>query len=253
MGDIEVMTTILKMTDCDANKGAFIQNLNPNVMKCADECTKKSFIAFNDHVLQEKVNKIQSKFGKDLVQDTFGALFDGVKDLQTLEATFLQTGKQPGGPVINVTNFTEPPKQRVEVPGNPCQGAPYPSAATKRAAKCVLSAAACYKLQDLFLLIQSGMMDERDQLLENIKELEAYCDEIRNTLVQQIKDAVAMQQSAQTKLAKATEDVSQAMGKARTTAAENDELDAKLRKEMKECNDKYIGYEGEICALKKIR
>merc|ERR1719454_729677 len=220
MGDIEVMTTILKMTDCDANK-AFMQNMDLSVLKCADECTKKSFIAFNDKVLQEKVSKIKSKFGKDLVQDTFSALFDGVKDLQTLEATFLQTDKQPGGPVINMTNFTEPPKQRVEVPGNPCKGAPYPSAATKRAAKCVLSGAACYKLQERFLLIQSGMMDERDQLLENIKELEAYCDDIRTTLVQQIKDAVAMQMAAQTKLAKATEDISNAMSTARTTATED--------------------------------
>jgi len=50
--------------------------------------------------------------------------------------------------------------------------------------------------------------------LESIKELEDYCDEIRTTLVQQIKDAVAMQMEAQTKLAKATEDISQAMGKA---------------------------------------
>merc|ERR1719498_247876 len=188
MGDIEVMTTILKMTDCDANKGAFIQNLNPNVMKCADECTKKSFIAFNDHVLQEKVNKIQSKFGKDLVQDTFGALFDGVKDLQTLEATFLQTGKQPGGPVINVTNFTEPPKQRVEVPGNPCHGAPYPDQ-SKMAGACKLSPGACYKLQERFLLIQSGMQDERDNLLQSIKELEEYCDDIRTTITTEIDDA----------------------------------------------------------------
>merc|ERR1719326_1883379 len=159
LGDIEIMTTILKMTDCDAKKGSFVQTLNLDVMKCQDRCTKKSFIAFNDKVLQERVNKIKSKSGKDLVQDTFGALFDGVKDLQTLEVTLLQTDKQPGGPVINMTNFTEPPKQRVEVPGNPCKGAPYPTAATKRAAKCVLSGAACYKLQERFLLIQSGMMD----------------------------------------------------------------------------------------------
>merc|ERR1719454_2187184 len=255
MGDIEVMTTILKMTDCDANKnGAFMQNAaDLDVMKCSDACTKKSFIAFNDKVLQDKISNIKSKFAKDLVQDTFGALFDGIKDLQTVEATFLQTGKQPGGPVINVTNFTEPPEQRVKVPGNPCHGAPYPSAATKRAAKCVLSPKNCYILQERFLLIQSGMMDERDQLLESIKELEEYCDRIRTTLVQQIKDAVSEQMAAQTKLAKATEDISEAMGKARTTASENNELDAKLRTEMKACNDKYIGYEGEICALKKIR
>merc|ERR1719454_1544996 len=100
MGDIEVMTTILKMTDCDANKnGAFMQNAaNLDVMKCSDACTKKSFIAFNDKVLQDKVSKIKSKFGKDLVQDTFGALFDGIKDLQTVEATFFADWQAAGWP-----------------------------------------------------------------------------------------------------------------------------------------------------------
>merc|ERR1719498_2379099 len=230
MGDIEVMTTILKMTDCDANKGAFIQNLNPNVMKCADECTKKSFIAFNDHVLQEKVNSIKSKFGKDLVQDTFSALFDGVKDLQTLEATFLQTGKQPGGPVINITNFTEPPKQRVEVPGNPCKGAPYPSK-TKDASNCNLSPGSCPPLQERFLLIQSGMQDERDNLLQSIKELEEYCDTVRKTISAEIDDAREMLSEAETKLAKATSDIANAMSIARTTNEKNEELDGELKKE----------------------
>jgi len=228
--------------------------LNLDVMKCSDQCTKKSFIAFNDKLLQEKVNNIKSKFGKDLVQDTFAALFDGVKDLQAVEVSLLQTDQQPlAGPLINVTNFTEPPKQRVEVPGNPCEGAPYPSAATKRAAKCTLNKGQCYKLQERFLLIQSGMMDERDDLLQSIKELEQYCEEVRNTLLAQIDDAKEMLSEAQLKLAKATSDISNAMSIARTTYERNNNLDDELRKKMKKCNDAYIQYEGEICALKKIR
>merc|ERR1719440_1001605 len=254
MGDIEVMTTILKMTDCDANKGAFMQNVDSNVMKCSDECTQKSFIAFNDRSLQDKVNSIKSKFGKDLVQDTFSALFDGVKDLQSVETTLLQTGKQGpmSGPVINVTNFTEPPKQRVEVPGNPCHGAPYPDQ-SKMANACKLSPGQCYKLQERFLLIQSGMQDERDNLLASIKELESYCDEIRTTLTTEIDDAKEMLSEAELKLAKATSAISNAMEIARTTWEKNSALETELKKEMKKCNDQYIGYEGEICALKKIR
>merc|ERR1719271_729923 len=255
LGDIAIMTSILKMTDCDAaNKGVFVQKMNLDVMKCSDQCTKKSFIAFNDQLLQSEVNKIKSRFGKDLVQDTFAAMFDGVKDLQAVEATLLQTDQQPlAGPIINVTNFTEPPKQRVEVPGNPCEGAPYPSAATKRAAKCTLNKGQCYKLQERFLLIQSGMMDERDDLLQSIKELEQYCEEVRNTLLAQIDDAKEMLSEAQLKLAKATSDISNAMSIARTTYERNNNLDDELRKKMKKCNDAYIQYEGEICALKKIR
>merc|ERR1719440_2765407 len=34
-GDIAIMTTILKMTDCDANK-AFVQGVNLDVLKCMD-------------------------------------------------------------------------------------------------------------------------------------------------------------------------------------------------------------------------
>jgi len=250
LGDIDIMTTILEMTDCDAKK--FMQMLNLDVMKCVDQCTKKSFITFTDKRLQDKVKMMKSKFGTGLLRDTFDDLFDGVKGLQTLEATMLQT-EEDQAPAVNITNFTEPPKQRVEVPTDPCDGAPYPSAATKRAAKCTLNKGQCYKLQERFLLIQSGMMDERDQLQESISQLEAYCEETKTTIETEIEDAETMLEEAQTKLAKATEVISTAMETARQTAAKNEVLDAKLISEMKKCNDKYIDYEGEICALKKIR
>merc|ERR1719271_1838625 len=37
------------------------------------------------------------------------------------------------------------------------------------------------------------------------------------------------------------------------TAMKNNFLDEKLRTEMNKCTEAYLGYEGEICALKKIR
>merc|ERR1719454_521804 len=43
MGDIEVMTTILKMTDCDANK-AFMQNMDLSVLKMTDCDANKAFM-----------------------------------------------------------------------------------------------------------------------------------------------------------------------------------------------------------------
>merc|ERR1719261_158569 len=257
-GDIEVMTTILNMVKCEESSsgsssgGTFVQKMDYGVMKCEDRCTKKSFIVFNDKVLQDKVNKLKSTFGKNLMQDTFNSLFDGIKDLQAVEASFLQTGKQPGGPVINVTNFTEPPEQRVEVPGNPCDGAPYPSV-SKEQHGCKLPPKDCDKLTERFLLIQSGMQDERDDLLASIEELTEYCETVRKTLNTEIDDAKEMLEEAQGKLAKATSDIANAIGIARTTWEKNSELDGQLRKEMDKCNKAYIAYEGEICALKKIR
>merc|ERR1719182_1350756 len=45
MGDIAIMTTILEMTDCDKNK-TLMQRMS--LLHCTHECTKKSFIEFND-------------------------------------------------------------------------------------------------------------------------------------------------------------------------------------------------------------
>merc|ERR1719440_2732292 len=179
---------------------------------------------------------MKSKFGQDLVQSTFADLFDGIKSLETIEAGGVGAAsmlQQPGGPVLNITNFTEPPERRVEIPADPCDGAPYPTIETKRASKCVLSPGNCYKLQERFLNIQSGMQDEKDNLLDSIKELNEYKEEVENNINQEIDDAKRIQGEAETKLAKATEAISDAMKIARTTWEKNSELDGKLKSEMK--------------------
>merc|ERR1719274_581587 len=138
---------------------------------------------------------------------------------------------------------------------NPCNdpSGGAPSAATKRAAKCVLTGAKCYKLQERFLLIQSGIKDERDALLEDIASMEHHCEEAEKTLETQIKDDEDMLSDAQVKLAFATEKEATAGETARQTAAEHDQLDADLKTQMKTCTDNYLNFESELCALKKIR
>merc|ERR1719482_2247061 len=106
---------------------------------------------------------------------------------------------------------------------------------TKRAAKCVLSPGACYKLQERFLLIQSGIKDERDALLEDISSMEHHCEETKNTLEKQIQDDQDMLGEAQKNLAMATEKEASAGETARQTAAENDQLNEDLQKQMKSC------------------
>ena len=187
------------------------------------------------------------------MQDTFKDLFEGVESLQSME--FLQTEAQIS-PVINKTKFNNPPVPVTKVPGNPCND-PFkgaPSAADKRAAKCALGPSPqCYKLQERFLLIQSGIEDERDELLEHIDMLKRFCEETKQTLEGQIADDEDMLSNAQTKLAAATEKEATAGEKARQTAKENDELNRDLVTQMKKCSGNYISFETELCALKKIR
>merc|ERR1719426_656160 len=250
LGDIEVMVVILKMTDCDAK--SFIQKKKMDVLRCLDPCTKKSFITFKEDSLKKQISKLRSSRSNKLVQETFADLFDGVRSLESME--FLQLDAQIE-PVINKTEYNNPPVPRTKVPANPCNdpdgGAP--SAATKRAAKCVLSPGACYKLQERFLLIQSGIKDDRDALLEDIASMEHHCEETKKTLETQIQDDEDMLADAQVKLGFATEKEATAGETARQTAAEHDQLDADLKTQMKTCTDNYLNFESELCALKKIR
>merc|ERR1719506_1620839 len=55
--DIEVMTTILTMTDCDAK--SFIQRQKMAVLRCLDPCTKKSFITFQEEGLKKQISKLR--------------------------------------------------------------------------------------------------------------------------------------------------------------------------------------------------
>jgi hypothetical protein len=239
MGDIAIMTMILEMTDCDKK---LLQMKQFALLHCRDSCTKKSYVQFHDHDLQQKVDQLKASSSHDLVQNAFADLFDQMEIVQT--------------PIINKTKFNNPPVPVTKVPGNPCTDpdAGAPSAADKRAAKCTIKKSPmCYKLQERFLLIQAGIQDERDELLEEIAMLEHFCEEVKKTLETDIANDEDMLANAQTKLAAATEKEATAAETARQTAKENGQLNADLVKQMKTCSTNYIQFETELCALKKIR
>jgi len=221
MGDIAVMTMILEMTDCEKK---LLQTNKLSMLSCEDQCTKKKFVKFDHDGLQQKVSQLQSTLSQDLMADTFKDLFTGVEEIQSWE--FLQTGQVP-----NKTKFNNPPTPKTKVPSNPCndpsKGAP--SAADKRAAKCTIKKSPqCYKLQERFLLIQAGIQDERDELLDEISMLEAFCEETKKTFETQIQNDKDMLSAAQTKLAGATEKESTAGETARQTNAKKHRAEQRL-------------------------
>jgi len=108
-------------------------------------------------------------------------------------------------------------------------------------------------LQERFLLIQSGIRDEVEQLKSDIAQKEHQCKETKDTLETQIENDQRILQEAQTDLASGTQKEANAGEMARQTAAKHGELDKDLRQQMKTCNTNYVNFETEMCALKKIR
>ena len=99
-GDIAIMTTILKMTDCDAKK--FVQMRKVALLRCLNPCTKKSFITFQHKGLQQKIRQLRPVNSNKLVQETFADLFEGVESMGTaMSATQIDANVEP---VINKTS-----------------------------------------------------------------------------------------------------------------------------------------------------
>jgi len=254
--DIEVMTVILKMTDC---KQAMLAQMK--MRRCEDPCTKKSFVAFDHEYLKQQVSQLQSSEAHKLMQESFADIFEGIQEMQAVE--FLQLGESSSAmetttasPVIKKTPFNNPPVPRVEIPSDPCTDpdAGAPSYKDKAQAKCTITASPqCPKLQERFLLIQSGIKDEKDALLEDIASMDRHCKETRATLEAQIQDDEDLLNECQTKLAFATEKEATAGEEARGTNTKHSQLDGDLKQQMKTCSNNYINFETEICALKKIR
>merc|ERR1719498_401703 len=159
-------------------------------------------------------------------------------------------------PMINKTKFNNPPVPRTQLPTNPCKDKAGGGVSSyhKGAAKCTIAKSPqCYKLQERFLLIQAGVKDEKEELLNEIQAFEASCKEAAKTLQDQIGDDQARLNGAQTQLSEAMGKDADAGEAARLTAQENEQLDKDLKKQMKSCSTNYINSETELCALKKIR
>merc|ERR1719409_1580372 len=82
LGDIAVMTMILKMTDCETK---FLQMQKLALLRCKDECTKKSFVSFNHKDLQKQVSQLKSSVSTNLLQQSFADMFDKDAPLQTVQ------------------------------------------------------------------------------------------------------------------------------------------------------------------------
>merc|ERR1719247_424981 len=108
-------------------------------------------------------------------------------------------------------------------------------------------------LQERIMLIQSGIEDQRDDLMTQIAGLEKTCKETDGTITTRIENEEALLAAYQTKLAAGTEKESAAAEESRQTAKEQGQLDSDLKKQMKSCTKNYVAYETEVCALKKIR
>jgi len=247
LGDIEVLTTILEMTDCKASK-ALLQ-----LRRCHNECTNENTIEFAHHKLQAKIEGLRSKLSKDLFQDTMADLFEGVESMQSSE---LQMGSSPvSSRFANKTSNMKPPAPKTQKLGacsDPYKGYPPPPG-SKSGSGCQLTPGSCYKLQGRFLRIQAGIVDEKEKLELQLARLNKNCARVKAELQDKLEQAKSTKSSAQSDLDDATKRENKANEESIATTKYNVGLNSDVKARMTTCRDNYAKLEGEMCALKKIR
>lgn len=235
LDDIAVMTNVLEMTDCDANKASFIQDMR--VVHC--QCGNNTVVEFHHPDLNQSVAKFKSQTIRDAV----------LASLQSL----LHQDQAPD--LSNVSNFTNPPVPQTEIPPNPCVGIKFDDAASEgKGGSCSLSTnPQCYKIQGKFLDIQSGIEDKRDILQEELAKTEKDCKDVKETLDDQISLTQTSFQNSQKDLAGATAEENSAGETARMKMEEHGNLAKDMFATRETCSTNLRTFESEMCALRKIR
>merc|ERR1719191_1490363 len=157
--DIKVMEMILGMTSCKSTKSMFL------LQRCEDSCGN-SFVSFAHSDVSEAASKLKSDSARQLMNDGLEEAYSAAND------TELTTWAPEEVPSM----------QRKR--SRPCK---TPAPTDKRAGKCSMDTNPnCPIMQEKFEYIKAGIEDRRDELQDQLAELEKHCEETTSNLEAQI-------------------------------------------------------------------
>merc|ERR1719443_2380743 len=228
-GDIEVMNRVVAMTSC-AQSSALVQ-LNMVRCKGGRAHHDESLIQFTHHVLNKAIASLKSDVAKQGVKRHLAAAFQETAQVAT---ALVQRSAEVFDPPATPTS-AQPPKDKAD---KKCSVANSPQ---------------CHKMLDRFLNIQTEIVDKRDTLREQLKELETQCENDKANLEAQIETFETRLKDEQSKLAIATQKQNNAEEQSRLKNSQLQEITSEYVKTMKECKGNIEQLHAEICGARKIR
>merc|ERR1719171_892047 len=211
-GDITVMNRVVAMTSC-AQSSALVQL---NMVSCkGDSAHDKSLIQFTHHVLNKAIGSLKSDVAKQGVERHLAAAFQ--------EAAHVATA------------LVQRSSEEFDPPATPTSAKPPTDKANKKCS--VANSPQCHKMLDRFLNIQTEIVDKRDTLQEQLKELETQCENDKANLEAQIASFETRLKDEQTKLAGATQKQNNAEEQSRLKSSQLEEITTEYEKTMKECKE----------------
>jgi hypothetical protein len=245
LGDIQVMNSVLALTECD--KESFLQFDRLHIVECKRRCKKGAFLTLHHDELNEKLAEIKSPAARKLIQDSLAEL---ARQPSAEMPTPVPTDEN-GTVLVNVTVWENPPLTQTALPDDPCQGITYDAGGEPG---CTLRTNPhCFNLQNKFMNIQGEIVDKRDELLMEISHLTTNCEMTQRNLKEQIERFEARHDTGNSLLAESTSGEDNAAEEGREKSKEHEDLKIAMFDSRTSCTEKMRQYESELCSLRKIR
>merc|ERR1719215_1562842 len=248
LADIEVMASILKLTDC----GKLL------LMQCS-HCDGAVLLQHGHVDVQSKLNALQSSVARMYSSQNLHQAY--LEAEQRSPVAFVQEEASLRHVVghrhrhrhahrhhqqlfnspafaLNTSDVPEAPQVQECVPNSRCTIAGSPN---------------CQKLKDRFLVIQAAIVDKKSQLSTELVEKENFCSSTAKEIEASINGMEERLKEEQTNLAVATKDQNDAESGSHLKAMQHATLLKEYTTTMKECCDDSNELKSEMCALEKIR
>merc|ERR1719265_2549541 len=199
--------------------------------RATEDSSGESFIEFTHHKLRKAVAGLKSAVAKHGLQRQLTQAFRETNQwISLLEQRAQEHEQQPP-----VGTSAQRPTDQAE-------------------SKCTIARSpVCHKMLDRFLNIQTEIVDKRDALREQLKELETKCENDKANLEAQIAAFETRLKEEQSKLAMATKKQNDAEEQSRLKNSQLVEITTEYEKTMKECAGNIAELHAEICGARKIR
>jgi len=252
--DITVMGNILGMIDCSvtpAPQSSFM------LVQC-DHCDGP---LLQHEPVQELMSSLQSQVAKEALKNSMNDAYDesldgeepialtqiAVENMRSIHRHRKHTLQRvrrrdmPAGSPIDAVNTSDVPV------------APEPSDCQPTTKCSIGTSPNCDAIKDKFLVVQTGIVDKRDELDESVRIKEGTCGTMKQGYADQLDGLQGKLTQERTSLAQATGDQNQAESNSHVQAEQHEAASTEFSRDMKECCDNQNTARSEMCALEKIR
>lgn len=252
-GQLSLITDDLEVMDRLANASSCADASATSLLQCDDDDSGESFIGFGHHVVRRNVMQLKSESLRQQVREMLRDSEPGAgKSMRHTE--FADVTATDASSFVQLYESDGDDSEAAPLSNDTAAASMTPAQFAKARAKCSFNKNPnCQAMNDKFVLMQSEVMDKKQDLEDSINEHNTNCKTSQTNFQSQITNLEGRLKDQQAGLASATEQQNTADEQSRLETFELEKLDKEFRKGMHECKTNIDGSEQEKCSLEKLR